>query len=690
MPFLVGAFAAISAGFAALGITGSMIFSVLLNVGLAVLQMLMVKQPKPDDIQQVFRQSTPERIVHSGLVRTGGPLIFLETLQRALWLVIYFGQGPVDGYEEWFVDSRSVIQGSDGWVTSRPYAGKKHILKIESKTGEARSSVYTSLQTAFRGIVNARWRGDWLATALIYANTVKAEWVPKVYPNRIPMVNVLARFAKPFDPRTNTNRYTTNLPLLMLHYLTHPDGAAISIDLMNTATFASAADTADSILTTKAGGSERRYHGSHSWKMTEKPKDVIGRLNVAMDGRLYLGSDGKVGFKVGRWERPEVHIEDVHILRADLADTSSPIQEANEIVIRYTNKNAGYTPVTSDPWINQAALNKAGGAVRNTTLDLFSINNHNHARRIAKIMDQKLNPRYQGTIVTDLLGILAWDQRFITLDYVDLEIEAGIFEILSIGFDEEKLEVEMTIASVEETLYDFNAATEEGSEPVNPNSLGDDAVPNVTNFTATAYFEKINGVREASVLLKVDIPKRNVNTDDKEDEEDDDCLYEFQYSRANKDLWHLIGGLREENTVEARNLKDGAAYDFRARLRAGDGMPGEWEVIEDFLVVADPTPPRIPTNIRAVIDSPRQVTVTATAPDDPERFAGFRLYRNTANATKGATLVATEYGAEATRFSITDITAVPKKTYYYFVASVNFSGKESVRKPVKSNPVRMP
>jgi hypothetical protein len=684
MPFLGAVFAVISSGFAALGITGSMIFSVLLNVGLALIQMAMVKQPKPDDIQQVFRQSTPERIVHAGRVRTGGPLIFLETLENALWMIIYFGQGPVDAYEEWFVDSRSVIMNSDGWLTSKPY-DKRNIVRLEWKTGETRSSAYTSLVQAFDGIVNYKWRGDGLATAMVYADAVGPTRVPKVYPNRIPLVNVLGRFSKPYDPRTGTYRWTSNLPLLMLFYLTHPDGLAIPMELIDEDDFIRAANYADGLVSTKSGGSERRYHGSLSWKMTEKPKDVINRLNAAMDGRLFLRSNGKVGFKVGRWEEPTVHIEDIHILMAELADSSSPIQEANEIVIRYTNKNANYTPVTSDPWINQAALRKSGGAVRNTTMDLFAIDNHNHARRIAKILDQKLNPAYQGTIVTDITGLEAWTERFITIDYDDLEIEGGIFEVTSIAFNEDELTVEMQIASVESTLYDFDPATEEGDEPVNPSSLGEDAVPSITNFTAVTEVEKVNNDRRVNVVLSADVPERNTNK-----EKGDNVNFEFQWSRANRNIWNSIGGIRDDNIVEVRNLNDGGKYDFRVRLRAGDGSPGEWEVIEDFAAIGDPTPPRIPTNIRAVIASENSVEVTATAPDDPDRFYAFRLYQSKTNNSRAGVLVATQTGAEGTRFTITDNKAKPRNTYYYFVASVNYSGVESARKPARNNPVRMP
>jgi hypothetical protein len=684
MPFLGAVFAVVSSGFAALGITGSMIFSVLLNVGLALIQMLMVKQPKPDDIQQVFRQSTPERIVHAGRVRTGGPLIFLETLENALWLIVYFGQGPVDGYEEWFVDSRSVIMDSDGWIKSKPY-DKRNIVRLEWRTGEDRSSVYASLMSAFTSIVDRKWRGDGLATALVYADAVGPSRVAKVYPNRIPLVNVLGRFAKPYDPRTGTYRWTSNLPLLMLYYLTHPDGAGIPMSLIDEDDFAKAATHADSLVNTKSGGTERRYHGSLSWKMTEKPKDVINRLNAAMDGRLFLKSNGKVGFKVGRWEEPTVHIEDIHILMADIADASSPIQEANEIIIRYTNKNANYTPVTSDPWVNQKMLRKSGGAVKNTTLDLFSIDNHNHARRIAKIMDQKLNPAYQGTIVTDITGLMAWTERFITIDYVDLDIQAGIFEVVSIAFDEEELTVEMQIASVESTLYDFDPAIEEGDEPVNPSSLGEDAVPAVTNFTAVTEVEKVNGQRRVNVILSADVPERNTNK-----EKGDNVNFEFQWSRANRNIWNSIGGIREENTVEIRNLNDGGLYDFRVRLRAGDGSPGEWEVIEDFAAIGDPVAPKIPGNIRAAVISASQVDVTATAPDEPDRFASFRLYRSKTNNSRAGELVATQTGGEGTRFTVSDTKAKPRNTYYYFVASVNFSGVESPRKPARNNPIRMP
>lgn len=682
MPFLAGVFSAISAGFAALGITAQTILGILFNVGLQLIQMLLNKPPKPDDIQQVYRQSVPERVVHAGKLRVGGPFMFLETKNRVLWMIIYLGQGVVDGFEEFFLDSRSILQDKTGWVTSKPYH-ERNIIRIETRVGNARSTAYKLLMNAFRGVVTAKWRGDGLATAMLSCDSVGSSRVAKIYPNRIPTFNAIARFSKPYDPRTGTSKWTSNLPLLLLYYLTHEDGANISRSLIDLDDFKEAANVADVLLPTKDGGSARRYHGSLSWKMTEKPKDVINRLLMAMDGRLFLKPSGKIGFKVGKWYKPRVHIEDIHILMADLADSSSPIQEANEIVIKWTNPLANYTPTTSDPWVNRAQLKKAGGAKRNSTLELYSIDNHNHARRVAKIMDKKLNPKWQGTIITDLTAIEAWDQRFITITYEDLDIENQPFEILQIGLDEEELTIEMTVASVDEDLYDFDPETEEGSAPINPDSLGEENIPAIENFVATADIETVNGVREVNVDLSVKRPKRNKNDDD-----DDDLLFEFQYSRANQNRWHPVGGPREDHRAEVRNLKDGGRYDFRVRLRAGDGAPGDWSIIEDFEIIGNKKPPDIPKNIVARRTDSREVTVTATAPNQ-DRFAAFRLYRNNKRTSRGAKLIATEYGAQGTSFTVVDDN-VSAGLYYYYVASINFSGRESARKPARNNPIRVP
>lgn len=721
MPFIAPIFGAIGSAFGALGITAQTLISVALNVGMALIQMLMNRPPKPDDITNVVRQSLPVRMVHLGRVRTGGPLLFIETKARILYMIQYFGQGPCSGFEEFILDNRPCALDRKGWVTTKPYDYKDgDIVRIFTRAGATRGTPYKIIQTVFRGVVTTKWRGDRLVTACIRARSVNADKVAKFYPNRLPSLNVVARFGSCYNPGQDAREWTESLPLHLLEYLTHEDGLGLDRDLIDAAgDFRRAHRTASEIVETKSGGSERRYYGSTTWKLDEQPKDIINRMLMAMDGWVYLQPDGKIGLKVGEWEEPTVHIPDDKIIDCELRDSSTPIQEANEIVVKYTNPAANWTEASCDPWRDEAGLRRAGGRVKNTTVELYGIQNHNHARRIAKILDQKLNPRWQGTVRTTLWGMQAWDQRFITISYDDFGIDAQPFEILRIGLDEETMSVILEVASVERTLYDFDPQEDEGTAPINPESLGDDGVPTPENFRAVVTSERIDQIiansrqktKRLTLTLSVDVPRRNINdktVDDEEDDDeddddnseravsvvsteqddDDDLLYEFQYAKANTGRWRSLGGLIEEPEAETTNIVDGQRYDARVRFRTGEGLPGDWVTIEDILAIGDTDAPGSPLRITARRTGPRQVTVTCTSRDQ-DNFAAVELWRDKDKTARGSTLVTTVYGAQDSEITLVDDDA-PIGTRYYFVRSINFSGVGSIKKAARNNPVRIP
>ena len=722
--FIAPIFAAIGSGLAALGITAQTLLTIAFNVGMALIQMLMTRPPKPDDMQQVVRQSVPIRVKHLGRVRTGGPLLFIEVKDRILYTVQYFGEGPVDKFEEFFLDNRAVNLDRDGWVATPPYDYKNgDIVRIFLRTGQPTSRAYTILRSVFAGIVNSRWRGDGLVTACIRARSVNADKVAKFYPSGIPMLNVVARFGSCFNPASDARVWTESLPLHLLEYLTSEDGLGIPMERIDTGSFTRAHRTASEILPTKDGGSVRRYYGSTTWRMDEQPKDVINRLLLSMDGRLFLTTDGKIGLQAGEWIEPTVHIPDEVIIDCELRDSSTPIQEANEIVVKYTNPSANWSPATMDPWRDEAGLRRTGGRLRNTTVELYGIQSHNHARRVAKLLDQRLNPRWQGTIRTTLWGMKAWDQRFITVSQSDLGIANQSFEVLEIGLDEQEMTVFMRIASVERTLYDFDPQKEEGTAPVAPESLDQDAIPTPENFRAVVEQEwvtevinkKPERIKRLRLTLTVAVPKRNKSDKGIEDEgedpgfdnggpldndsapskvsasssddDDDDVMYEFQVAKANSGRWRSLGGLIEEPRAETTDIVDGQRYDARVRFRAQNGLPGDWVTIEDILAIGDKDPPRAPTAVRARITGPREVTVTCTTQKD-DNFAAVELWRDKDKTARGAKRIATVYGDAGSVVTLVDDNA-PEGSHFYFVRAINFSAVASNYRPARNNPLKI-
>lgn len=693
VPFLVGAGLATASTTATLGFTltaaGSVVANVLINVGLALITMALTKQPKPQEVTSVFQQSAPVRIKHLGRLRVGGPLLFIESHKRVLYQIIYFGEGPMVAVEEHYIDNRIALLDADGGVYSEPYnppdrdAYPTNVLLTRPGTTGAKGAVYAPLPIAFQGKVGPNWRGDGMATAMLSSMSISAQYLTLYYPNRFPQVNVLARFGEPYNPKTGARAWTDSLALLTLEYLTDPDGANIPRSMMDLDDFKRGHEVGYQIIPTKGGGSTRRYAGSLSWRLDEPPKDVISRLIMMQDGRLFLKPTGKIGFLVGEWVKPTVHIEDKHIIDAELRDSASPISEANEVVVRWTNPNANYTAATSDPWRNQAAYNRAGGRIRNITVDLYGIQSHNHARRIAKVIDHTTNAKWQGTIRTSLVGMLAWDQRFIRVSYTDLGIVAETFEVLSVTMDEEDLTVSLQIASADPSRYEFDPATEEGTAPVDPETLGDNAMPVPTGLAVEFAAATVKGRRVISGTVTCDRPTEG-------GKKSRDVTAEFSYARADTNKWRQISQEDDDFETEVDSLREGSLYDFRVRFSTARSGPGTWLVLENQRAI-DPDPPGRPVVGKGTVrndplSTGERITFPVTAPSDVQTETLW-LYRNTTKAFKGSTHIATATVTPGQTVTIGD--PKPKKgVNYYFVRALNGSGIPGDAVAAVNNPLR--
>lgn len=475
------------------------------------------KQQKPEDLQGLFRQSVGPRSRFYGRLKLGGYVVFIETKNGALYQLVVHGQGPITGYHETYLDNRLVEleAGYAGGVTTPPYKPLKHI--VDCQFGEPGASGWGRLNTDFPTIWSPAHKLEGLAASLLYTASVKPEDVAKVYPNRIPLLQRVIDGAGCYDPRTGTAPWTKNAALILRDYLTHPDGMKIPGSLIDDTKFAAAANVCDEAVTIKAGGTIPRYAIGLSYPFDEEPRSVINRIINASDGRLYFTSEGKIGFDAGKWVAPTVTISDEagHIISANLRDASGPFRETNEVIVKFTHVEVGYKEATSDPWRDEDSISQLG-EVRSNVLTAYEIQHHNHARRIAKIVQKRASPRWQGTIVTNLHGLNAWDQRWIRLVFPDYDID-GTFEVIGPpALDTETMTVTLQVASFESSTYAFNPTTEEGVGPTVPEELEEETIPGPTGVVTSAVQKKLSEVEVDNTVYNPETGESDTDSETKE------------------------------------------------------------------------------------------------------------------------------------------------------------------------------
>ena len=655
---------------AAAGAIGTALAGVI-NIGLAFgLSLLAPKPeaPKPQDVQNVIRQSMPPRTRHYGLKQLGGSQLFIEARDGNVWQIVAFASQRFDSVVEWLVDNRHVELGTGGVVTTDPYYEQK--VRITYRPGNALQTAYDALIEKFPTIWTEAHRANGIAHALLETRGVPDEKFSKIYPNRIAKLNGVFRTARVYDPRSAATAYSANLSLHLRDYLRHEDGLQIEPEYIDDADFIKAANDSDVLLPTKSGGTVRRYHGALSYSFEADPQSVLNRFLTATDGRLCLKSNGKIGFSVGVWVEPTVIITDDHIIDFSLSDGAGPLRESNEILVKYEEPLADFAASDAQPWRQDDEIAEYG-EVRSKTIDAYEIQNHNHARRIAKIFAHRAAPRWQGKITTTLFGMQAWDQRWVRVQIPDLDTETDVFdetmEVLDISLDHESMVVTLQLASFGPDAYAFDPATEEGTAPALPDRLEEGSLPAIEMATAIGTQRQISGgVKVALIKASVAAP------DDR-----DDLQLEVEYTLADDENWQGASVGKGAYAVDIVGLEDSALYDIRFRWRGGSGSVGPYALIENIPAVADPTPPGPASNFDALPGPTAGTVAVAWTNPNSENFKAARVYRNSTTSFATATdLEGPIYGSPGTGMVYED-TPPSAGTWYYWVLAENGSGKRS-------------
>jgi hypothetical protein len=632
--------------------------------------------PKPPEIKTVVQQSVPNRVKHMGRVRAGGKLLMIETRDRILHQVVYICQGEIDAFEEFYLDNRLVRlidMDEDGFVRIAPFGGAPEpgkdnsLIRVQWRVG-------TDDQLAFPIPIEELpeiWTEDHraLGCALIYGRSFAPSAISnkftKVYPNRYTVFNAVLRGSKIYDPRTETRAFSENLVVMLHEYLTDKEGMQIDLDYIDAEEFSEGADHADDIIPTK-DGTTRRYWGSFTYELDSEPGDNVKRLLQATAGRIYLKPNGKIGYKPGKWHEPTVSIPDSALTYCGLVDRSGPLKDANEIIVQYTNPNARYSQATAQPWRDEEDIS-ASGQRKTVPLEALEVNNHNHARRLAKLEARRRAPRWQGPIRTNLAGLQAWDQPTIFLSVEDLEIENEPFEVLKIAFDDETMEVSMMVASLTSEAFGFDPETEEGTAPTDPDDLDPDAAEVPANVEAHCEQRVVAGGQSVAVLV--------ATWDQPDDGGDEELSYtaDAQYSVADANVWQNMAINSNNTRAEVIGIADGVLYDVRVRWALKNGEPSNWVVIENVQAIADADAPPTPLSFTATQSLPN-VDLAATAADSPANTAFIQFLRRGPGVAIGsATLITKRPATPGATRAATDVSVVPG-VWSYCARAENASG----------------
>lgn len=638
-----------------------------LSVGLNFLASSLFKPsaPKPEDVQQSLRQPTPPRYRHYGRVKISGAWAFGESSQGNFHKVLALGQGPFEAIEEFWVDDNHVTVEPDFGVDDDPYNGK---VRIEHRLGTPGQTHYANLTAIYPSWTSAHV-GKGVASLFITQRATASKNYLEKFPNGInTSYRVVARTSLIYDVRNGVTAWKDNAALIIRDYIVHPDGMRFPPDLINTplalAGWQAMANRADEAINLKAGGTEPRYRLWGSYKLEERPADVIGRMLACCDGRLAPTPDGGLTVDIGSWEEPTVVIDDSIITGfTDLSRGKDILTTANTVRAQYLDPNQDYQAADADPWVDAEDVSFRGELA--TDISLVLAPSHSQARRLMKIAAYRSNPEWIGQFTCNLKALAAFGKRLVRIRYPLFNIDA-VFEVQDFRFimgEGGILQgVSIFVQTFPENVYEWNAEQEEGDAPVSEESEGNNEIPLPTDFDVTIQRKTISGQLVPYARLTFDLPPSEA------------LKIQAQGKLSSDTDWTTIAVADETPSADSFILSDGSTYDFRIRHVTIATREGGWTTPITITAVADTSAPGVVTSA-AAIGGAGSASLSWVAPNSANYYAA-NIYRNTTNNLGTATLVRTEFGGPSSADSWIN-TGLAPGTYFYWIRSRNPSGIEA-------------
>jgi hypothetical protein len=611
--------------------------------------------------QAVINQTTGPRVRGYGRAKLGGTRAFWDSLDGQLVQAIMMHSGEIDAVEQWWLGDTHVVTDANGSVLTEPYAGW---VLLYAYLGTANQAASVPIMNTFYNIWSAQHRLRGIAYIVSEFASPQAEDYAKVFPEGYNTpVRAVCRLSKVYDPRTGVTAWSDNAALVILDYLTHSDGYGRTMADIDIASFIAFANVCGEIVPLKSGGAEPRYRIWGVYTMTEDPQDVLDRMKAACDAELYQTPSGKIAIRGGKWTEPTVTITEADILGHQLEQGNNRFAAFNELKILHTSPAHDYQTVETASWVDVAAQAEQGPLLSDLSLDLVPSNSQ--ALRLAKIHIAKSNPRWRGSITTNLAGLNALSERTIRLVLPELEINET-FLVLGFSIRPDLTGCEITIASLSASAYEWNPATEElNSAPPPQDTRPDLTIAAPQGLSLRVVNRQVAGGTVAAVVrATVDAPTRS-----------DLSLYaEMRTAGGNPGPWQAMSVAA--GTLEAFSdvVNTGVTYEVRARWLTSQGTAGEWTATKGIPVVANPASPADPTGFTATKSGANAAlawTHSATS-----GFYFTEVYRGTTATFANAVKITEVYGNAGAAAAYTD-TAPGAGPRYYWVRSVNVSGAAS-------------
>lgn len=623
--------------------------------------------------QVATKQALPPRKRAYGTVMLAGPKIEEQSLNGRISVALYHVEGPIGGYLGYFLeDKRANLPefSLGGFSGIAPY---QNYVVLEGYLGTVDQAASGALMQF------PQWTADDRLRGCAYSVMTAVAPPEKKYKNyfgsgRWPEHRVLIRASLVWnlnDPSQSedpsTWKWSDNAALCIRDHLTHQTwGLKVPASVIDNASFAAKANLCNQPITNNNEEVYPRYYLGGAFDLTDEPADPLQGMLDAMDGYLYLTSEGKIGLGGGEYEPPDVSLVNPRIISiASLEVGSKKRASFNRLKTSFVSTFNDYQVTEGDPWEDLE-----GQALADEILEAdFArpwVQNHNQLRRLAKIYTARQNPKYRiSGMVLDRSGLPALFESTIHLRLDRYTIDA-IFVISKAIASGDGSSCTFDMTSIDPTAFNFNSREEEGIEPARPGQTAIAAPPeNPVDLEVSVERRAVSGDINATFLvLTADEPARQ------------DLTLIGQYRQVGSTEWTAMNSDTDSRgRVISSVLVDGAEYEAQGAISSyGRAQQSAWLSTQPptITAVADGTSTGAPDGF-VVNGGAGEATGAFTAPNAPN-YGSSRVFRSeTPNFSDADSLTEPFYGAAGQTFNFTDANLSPG-TYTYWVRAFNRSG----------------
>lgn len=649
---------------------------------------LLTKKPKStggpvanDGLKTVLRLSdAPQEIVY-GRVRKGGVLLYAATSNSGhtedgalrtgtnafLHLVIGVAGHEVESFEGIYLNDTLLTINGNNYATNAEFINVNNIklVKVVTHTGADDQVADAGLVAEAPGWTTAhRLRG----TAYVY---VRLHWHSDNFGAiGVPVINVLLKGKKLYDPRTTLTVWSDNAALVTRDYLTSLDGSGqpygfgATDDEVDDDFTVAAANICEESITKLNGTTIDRYSCNGVIDTSESPMNNMISIMSSMIGTLTCPR-GLFRIYAGAYDTPEATVIDEDWLTGTMKSRARVDigQLFNAVRGTYLSEAAGWQSTDFPPITSTVYEAEDNDERLYTDIVLPFTTDSEAAQRIAKTIQRKM--REQITVTMPLnyraLEFTVWDTIKLTnaargwFEKV-FRIQSFTFGLTSGCIVQLKEENELT--------YDWSATdaeAEEAADDTNLPSAFDVEPAGALSVTEEIYTTRDGaGVKAKAVLTW--LPSEDV------------FLYQYQAEYMLRDATDWIPLSRTDATsIDIPDIAPGT-YDFRVKVINRIGQSSEY-VPYSKTITGLSAPPTEPQNLTVSTIAGLAILRWDLSTDTDVLFGGgkfvFRHSPDTSSTWVQSTTIGNAHSGNST------FATLPLKAGVYLVKAVDSSGIES-------------